>query len=344
MSKILVILTGGTIGSCVEENVISAKAERSAEIVKRYQASYGMAEDFTVVQPLNELSENLHPSNWESIIKEMDLALDKDYDGIIITHGSDTLAYTSAFLAMYYSWIDIPVAIVAANYPLEDERSNGMSNFAGAVGFIKEKVASGVFTVYRNHNNEVDVFLPSRMLSSDPYFDQYPSFDGEVFGKMEGGRFIWNEKCPVTIDMVKQHPKNKERRMHFHYENEVLAIQTYLGINFRNYQLTEKTKAVFISLYHSATGPITEVSGMYSFIESCEKAGVHVYGASLKSEDMCHYQTTDAMLKKGMRPMYNISGVAAYAKLVLAYNQNEVKPEEIIKRNLFFEILELFRK
>lgn len=344
MSKILVILTGGTIGSFVENNVIAAKAERSAEIVKRYEALYGEKDEFSVVQPLNVLSENLHPSNWEKIVSEMDKALEQDYDGIIITHGSDTLAYTSAFLSMYYSWIDIPVAVIAANYPLDDERSNGMSNFAGAVTFINEQVVSGVFTIYRNHNDEVDVFLPSRMLSSDPYFDQYPSFDGEVFGKIEDGKFIWNENCAVTVEMVRERPRNKEDRMHFHFENDVLAIQSYLGINFRNFKLMESNKAVFLSLYHSATGSVTEESDILSFIESCEKAGVKVYGASLKSKDMCYYETTDAMLKKGMTPMYNISGVAAYVKLVLAYNQKQMEVEKIINTNLFFENLELFRK
>lgn len=340
MSKILVILTGGTIGSFVEENVISAKAERSVEIVKRYESIYGKNQEFTVVQPLNELSENLHPSKWEAILSKIDEALEQNYDGIIITHGSDTLAYTSAFLSMYYSWIDIPVAVIAANYPLDDERSNGMTNFVGAVDFINEGVVKGVFTVYRNNNDEVDVFLPSRMLSSDPYFDQYPSFDGEVFGIIEDGHFIWNTKCPVTMDMVNERKQNKEERMHFHYENEVLAIQTYLGINFRNYQLTESTKAVFLSLYHSATGPITKESGVLEFIEKCNAAGVHVYGASLKGEDICHYETTDAMLKKGMIPMYNISGVAAYVKLVMAYNQKEVELEKLVVDNLFFENLQ----
>lgn len=342
MKKILVILTGGTIGSCVQGEVISAKVERSAEIVGRYQELYGKQDFYEVVQPINELSENLQPGNWEPIMEALDGALKKDYDGIIVTHGSDTLAYTSAFMALRYAYANIPIVFIAANYPLDDERSNGMPNFAGAVTFIHEKVATGVYTIYENMNSEVEVFLPTRMLSSDPYFDQYQSFDRQVFGWIKNDKFVANENCPVSLEMLQNRDSKILEKLTFEYENEVLFIQAYLGINFRHYKCTERTKAVVIWLYHSATGPINEEAGLVEFIEACNKSGIEVYGASFKSEHMNFYQTTHLLLQKGMKPMVNISSVAAYAKLVLAYNQKQVNIEELLENNIFFEKIEKF--
>lgn len=339
MSKILVIVTGGTIGSCVQEKVISAKAERSAQIVALYESKYGKRDTFEVVQPLNQLSENLHPGKWEAIKDVLDAALEKDYDGVIITHGSDTLAYTSAFMGMLYSWADVPIAVTAANYPLDDPRSNGMHNFAGAVSFIREKAVTGVFAIYENMNSEVEVFLPTRLLNSDPYFDQYRSFDRQVFGWIKDETFTWNPDCSVTVDMVKNREKSKH--FDFQYKNEVLFIPVYLGINFRNFVCGEKVKAVVLSLYHSATAPSTENAGLLEFIENCNQAGIEVYGTSFKNPDMSCYQSTHVLLQKGLKPLYNISGISSYVKMVLAYNQTIFNKESLIEKSIYFESLEI---
>lgn len=337
MSKILVVLTGGTIGSCLQENVISAKSERSAQIVKLYEDLYGKGEEFVVVQPLNKLSENLYPTDWEKIADVLDKELERDYDGVIITHGSDTLAYTSSFMSMLYAWIEIPMVFVAANYPLDAPRSNGMNNFAGAVSFIHENVASGVFTIYESMEPKVDVYLPTRMLNSDPYFDQYRSFDRAVFGWMEEGKFVANPYCPVTADMINQ--REKGERFKFCFENEVMFLETYLGINFRNFVCGEQVKAVYLSLYHSATGPSTEQGGLIEFMKNCNEKGIQVYGGSFKKKEMNFYQSTDILLKSGLVPMCNMSSIVSYTKLVLAYNQADIAVEELLEKNIFFESL-----
>ena len=72
----------------------------------------------------------------------MNLVLDElgitKVDGIILTHGSDTIQYTAALLS-YVLKPEIPVMIVCSNYVLEDEKANGFDNFCAAVDFIKNK-------------------------------------------------------------------------------------------------------------------------------------------------------------------------------------------------------------
>ena len=67
-------------------------------------------------------------------INNIDTAL---YSGVILTHGSDTLAYTSALLGMYFRHFDIPLFIIASNKPIGEKGSNGLFNFTSAVGLIK---------------------------------------------------------------------------------------------------------------------------------------------------------------------------------------------------------------
>ena len=51
------------------------------------------------------------------------------------------------------------------------------------------------------------------------------------------------------------------------------------------------------------------------------------------------YDTLSKIIKTGCIPMYSISDVAAYMKLLIAYNQKEYYPSEVLKKNLYFEIV-----
>ena len=75
------------------------------------------------------------------------------YMGVILTDGSDTLAYTSALLGMYFRHFDIPLFIIASNKPIGEKGSNGLFNFTSAVGLIKEGKYKGVFTLYAEDIN-----------------------------------------------------------------------------------------------------------------------------------------------------------------------------------------------
>lgn len=54
-------------------------------------------------------------------------------EGIILTHGSDTIQYTASFLSCIEEFTHIPVMVVCSNYVLTDNRANGLRNFSAAV-------------------------------------------------------------------------------------------------------------------------------------------------------------------------------------------------------------------
>ena len=98
-NKITVVMTGGTIGSAVSGDHIDIS--REPVILNEYRRLYGSDTEFTVIRPFSMLSENLSPHMWEKLGRTM-AAIDDDSDGIIITHGTDTLAYTAAYIAMVF--------------------------------------------------------------------------------------------------------------------------------------------------------------------------------------------------------------------------------------------------
>lgn len=145
--KILVVFTGGTIGSCYNDGVISPDSNTRYKLIEMYKQNGGCAE-FDAISPYTVLSENLNGEYFNLLYNSVKENIN-NYDGIIVTHGTDTLQYTSAVLSYMFGFCNTPIVLVSANYPLESEKSNGLENFSAAVDFIKSGNNKGVFVAYK---------------------------------------------------------------------------------------------------------------------------------------------------------------------------------------------------
>lgn len=340
--KILVILTGGTIGSLISENVINVKEGASVKLIEMYQEKNGNDVEFEVIQPLNILSENLEPSYWEVLCNCLDQVEFSQYQGIIITHGSDTLSYTAAMMGLCYSHTNIPIVLIASNYALQDERSNGFANFYHAVCFMKEKRA-GVFVVYQNDKQENIVYLATRLKEADTYSDQFSSFGRVDFGKVTENGFLEmiHRQNPTLQEM--QMPAAKWRKEKFRYTKKILLIHSYPGLDYNCISLDSEVGAVLFATYHSATvcGGCKQCP-VEKFLKTCRDKRIEVYACSFKpAKDF--YATSTELLRQGVIPLVNISTEAAYAKLILAYNQPIKDREAFMKENIFYEILPVLK-
>ncbi len=147
--KIAVIFTGGTIGSKIKDGWISTDGQTKFELVENFKACDNRNIEFVCSEPYFILSENLSATELNLLISAYKEAEKSDVDGIIITHGTDSLQFSAALLSLV-SQNDKPAVLVSANYPLNDARSNGMANFKAAVDFIEKKCGKGVFVSYKN--------------------------------------------------------------------------------------------------------------------------------------------------------------------------------------------------
>lgn len=338
--KILVVLTGGTIGSKVEGKVIDVSSSAAYSLINLYEEKYGKDTEFEVVQPLNILSENLEPSHWEVLYKCLEQVDFEAYDGIIITHGTDTLSYTAAMMGYCYRHVNVPMILIASNYELKDPRSNGIPNFYNAVSFIKEKAAKGVYVIFQNDREENIVYLSTRIMEADTYLDQFSSYGKIDFGRMIEGHFVRteNEQNP-SMDEINS-SKQKAATICDGFKKRVLMIHPYPGLDYSRILIDENVGAVLHCLYHSATA--CSSVGNYSavdFIKKCKEKGIATYVSSFKQEANDLYATSIDILDAGAVPLINISTEAAFAKLMVAYNQKDMEPAEFMKENIYYEIL-----
>ena len=141
--NITVIFTGGTIGSSVQQDFVSTDAQMPYRLLAMYEAGQkkkGAAiPSFRTQAPYTTLSEYMDGSHLNRLIACVQSLLttdDPDIDGIIITHGTDTLPFTAAALGMCFAYAEIPILLVSSNYILDDPRANGLTNFTAAVDYI----------------------------------------------------------------------------------------------------------------------------------------------------------------------------------------------------------------
>lgn len=326
MKKILVLFTGGTIGSITTDGIIDVEREGKYAVVEAYKSAYGDDVKFECRQVLNILSENMGFSGWEKMIHEINSIDTALYSGVILTHGSDTLAYTSALLGMYFRHFDIPLFIIASNIPIGEKGSNGLFNFTSAVGLIKEGKYKGVFTLYER------VMLPTRVIPADTCRDRFGVYGYDGFNDFS------------VFSGVSENMLSRPREQLFHgdiaFKKRIMFIEGCPAMDVGCFVPNGDTAAVLYSPYHSATA-CTDVSegksyALTEFIKRCITKNIMVYICGLKRK-VPIYSTVAEIIKAGSIPIYTTSAVAAYMKLLLAYNQEEMPVKEVMGKDLFFE-------
>ncbi len=335
-NRICVIFTGGTIGSVIDGNTVNLNCERKSRLIELYRARYGNSIIFDELRPLNILSENVQPSDLEKMadcLSEIDLTL---YDGVIITHGTDTLNFTANLFSQIFCEISIPVVFVSALFPLEDKRGYGVENFAGAVTFIRSVDYGGVFVSFKNEGENCKIHLASRLVSAMQINGNYESILGVYFGEINDNGFIYNisPNNPTADELRKPRKKSKARKLCM----DMVTIQAHSLLNFDFYRFTTvKPKAVMVQLYHSGT-VCTEgkEANFINFLEYCNGLGIQVVIAPVDSSARVYGSAVG--LAEKCTVAYDISFEMATVKVLLALGSGVDIGEELAE-NYFFEKL-----
>ena len=142
--KILIIHTGGTIGMVRTANGFAPKAGALIEELKQIRdlnSPYMPEWDLIEFDPLLD-STNVRYEQWNSIADTIAHYYDR-YDGFVVLHGTDTLAYSASALSFMLEGLDKPVVFTGAQIPLCELRSDGRDNLItsmmiAADGIIRE--------------------------------------------------------------------------------------------------------------------------------------------------------------------------------------------------------------
>ena len=145
MKKLLLLATGGTIASKKMENGLSPQL--SSEEILSYLPEEARFANIETRQILNIDSTNIQPEDWTFIAEVIQKAYE-DYDGFIITHGTDTMAYTAAALSYLIQNPGKPIVLTGSQKPISDDITDARKNLADSLRFACEGQAAGVYIVF----------------------------------------------------------------------------------------------------------------------------------------------------------------------------------------------------
>lgn len=302
--NLLFIFTGGTIGSTVTGDVISPDGQTPRLLLENYAARHLLDFDYDTLSLMSELSENFSGAHITKILTAV-VNHAKGYDGIVVTHGTDTLSYTASALGYALGNESIPVCLVSSAYPLDDERENGVANLFGAISLIKDGKEKGVFVPYQNAKGDnITIHRATRLSSSLALLHQVYSVNDTPYGFVApSGAFCKNQDFTEEPDGIcAPSPTLSER------SDGILRVSPYPGMTYP--EIFAHTRFILLDTYHSGTvdGKSAEA---HAFLKSAKEKGIPVFvtGNAL-------YESAEIFDTYGVTRL-PLSPIAAYVKLWL---------------------------
>lgn len=145
MKQLLLIATGGTIASVQTENGLSPAAN-PAQLLSYIPeaAEFCQAE---VKELFNIDSTNIQPEHWLKIAEEISCSYER-YDGFVITHGTDTMAYTAAALSYLIQHSGKPIVLTGSQKPMVSAVTDAKKNLMDSLRFASKDGVKGVYIVF----------------------------------------------------------------------------------------------------------------------------------------------------------------------------------------------------
>ena len=329
--KILFVFTGGTVGSIAREGIIATDGSRPRALLAAYERSYGLSFTYECVEPYTALSENNTGETLRALCACVATHKGKGYDGIVVTHGTDTLQYSAAALAYAFADISIPLCLVSANYPVEDARSNAIPNLRGALRFIAEVGTAGVWVPYQNAGEPTKIHAGTRLLESAAFTDRTESILATHYGVFEGSKpFSRNPAYHALADEI-----SAFGALDFAQDvPQILRVQPYPGMVYP--QIGEQVRYILHGSFHSGT--LNTVSGeARRFFAKAKERGIPVFLTGVMGGDA--YESTCAFDELGILALARIAPVAAYVKLWMLSLVRESVTAEMLCASLAGDII-----
>ncbi|MDE5873082.1 MAG: asparaginase domain-containing protein [Lachnospiraceae bacterium] len=311
--NIFVIFTGGTISSSENDGYIGPNEENNYRLINEYRKRNPEKCDgisFSTAKPYYILSENLTGKHINLLADCIDEAVSSDTcDGIIVTHGTDTLQYTAAGLSYIYSDINIPIVLVSSNYILGDSRANGYDNFSAAMDFIMschktaKKNHRGIYVAYKNENEAAVIHHGARLLPHMSYSDKIYSVDNLTAYS--------DSKEPCKIDKTDMGFIFGDKPR-FSEHSPITFIRPYPG---ETYSLApEYVHAILLDTYHSGT-LCTDSNELRNMLFDAKSRNIPVFLTG--AENRMGYESTKVYDELKINVLPKASPIAMYMKLWL---------------------------
>ena len=178
MKKILFIATGGTIASKNSDSGL--KPQISPQELLSYIPSIKELCEIETCQLLSLDSSNMEPKHWSMIVECVRENYEK-YDGFVIAHGTDTMAYTAAGLSYMIQNSRKPIVITGSQKPIDMDITDGKTNLLDSFIYAADDKSQGVVLIF---NGKVIAGTRAKKIRSKSY-NAFDSIDFPVLAMIQ---------------------------------------------------------------------------------------------------------------------------------------------------------------
>ena len=336
-SKVLVIYTGGTIGMVNDSVTGALTAFDFGDVYKHIPELSRLNVSLTTSafeHPID--SSEMHPEIWKKIALQIELCYD-EYDGFVVLHGSDTMAFTASALSFMLQGLNKPVVLTGSQLPIGTIRTDGKENLITAVEIAAAKDDNGNAIV-----QEVAVYF------------EYSLFRGNRTSKISAFSFeaFRSPNYPplavagVNINYAEHLNKGNGKLTVFtNFNANVLLLKIFPGMNWSllaDSITADKVKGIVLETYGSGNAASDK-----AFQDTLQKymlgGGIvlNITQCSTGSVEQGKYETSSFFEKNGVISGNDLTSEAAITKMMYAIgisNGNTAETKKILHQNIVGEM------
>jgi len=327
-AHILLLYTGGTIGMVENPETGSLEpfdfAHLNSHIPELQRFRFQV--DHIVFDPVIDSSE-ITPEHWKKIVHFIEDNYEK-YDGFVILHGTDTMAYTASALSFMIENLHKPIVLTGAQLPIGKLRTDAKENLITALEIAADKDVLGNSIV-----PEVCIFFQNDLLRGNratkvnaDNFNAFKSYNYPNLGK-SGIQIRYDRK------MIHRPDFDKKTIFHYRLDSRIATVKLFPGIDRQTIEAIlnlNNIKAVIIETYGSGNAPLSP--WFIELIRETVKKGViivNITQCDTGMVDMQRYETGRELLKAGVISGSDSTFEAAITKLMFLighmYEKDETK-------------------
>jgi len=318
-ASVLLIYTGGTIGM-VEDSSGTLRTfdfNRLRENVPEMNRLRFNIDSIHFEVPID--SSDMDPEKWKLLVKIIEENYDK-YDGFVVLHGTDTMAYSASALSFMLENLNKPVIFTGSQLPIEKIRTDGKENLITALEIAVDKNEKGEALV-----PEVCIFFQNLLMRGNRTIkinaDNFKAFNSFNYPALaEAGTYIryWS-------DLILRRKCNDKPKFHYCLDSNVTIIRIFPGISaeiLRAIIRIPHLKGIVLETYGAGNAPTGE--WFLDIIKEGIDKGiiiVNVTQCASGSVEMSRYQAGQDLRDLGVLSGNDITTEAAVAKLMFLFGQ-----------------------